>query len=214
MTVFNNAEQAFNSYFVKIMKSGIDRKGNKALFNECFKLLYPNENLITTPWRRWNEQYAALEYEWYKTGNPDPAMVVEQAKLWNQMKDADGLVNSNYGMFWKQNNQLEKIKNILSDDEFTRRAVVVHYDINKIDGYGNDTPCNLVLNFYVVSGFLHMTIFARSIDLVYGFCNDQYTLSRLMMDVADEFGYSVGYLTYMITNLHIYEKHYYINERR
>jgi thymidylate synthase len=212
MINFRTAEQAFEFYFKQIMREGKDRSGTKTMFNQSMKILFPNENQIKTPWRRWSEEYAGLEYEWYKSANPNPEMV-SKAKMWNEIKDEDGLVNSNYGVFWKKFGQLEHIKKLLRDDLHTRRAVIVHYDVHDIGGYTKDTPCNLVLNFYIDEGWLHLTVFARSIDLVYGFCNDQYCLSRLLIDVADELGFDLGHLNYFITNLHIYEKHYYINER-
>jgi thymidylate synthase len=211
---FATAQSAFEFFFKFIMENGIDYNGTKAIFDTGIKLHYPNENEIYTSWRQWSEDYAKLEYEWYKTGNPDPSIVAERAKIWKHITDpVTGTVNSNYGAAWIKSGQLEKVKQMLKQDIFTRRAVVVHYDINEIDKYKLDTPCNLVLNFYIVNNQLNLTIFARSIDLVFGFCNDQYCFSRLLMDVADELRLITGSMTFFITNLHIYERHYYINER-
>ena len=55
---------------------------------------------------------------------------------------------------------------------------------------------------------LHLTVFARSIDLVFGFCNDQYTFAKLMEHVSKKTGYAVGEMHWFITNLHIYPRHY------
>jgi len=214
--IFNTAQDAFEFYFDHIMREGIsaDGVGTLAVFNESFKMRFPNENEIDTPWRRWKKRYAEVEYEWYKTGNRQPDMVAE-ASIWERMKDENGLVYSNYGFFWNKNDQLKRMIELLKQDPLTRRAIISHYDINEIQKYGKDTPCNVVLNFYSYDGeSLNLTIFARSIDLVYGFCNDQYCFSRLLMDIADELCMYTGEMTYMITNLHIYEKHFFINERK
>jgi hypothetical protein len=45
-------------------------------------------------------------------------------------------------------------------------------------------------------------------DLNYGFCNDQYTFAKLMELVSEKTGYPVGEMHWMITNLHIYPRHY------
>ena len=77
-----------------------------------------------------------------------------------------------------------------------------------MDRYKYDTPCNDVLNFYIKDGKLELTVFARSIDLVFGFCNDQYTFAKLMEYVSEQTGYPVGAMHWFITNLHIYPRHY------
>jgi thymidylate synthase len=213
MTNFPTANEAFKYFFRKIMLEGSIQDGTKLLFNESMKLYYPNDNEIDVPWRRWDKSYADLEYEWYKTGDRNPAMVEERAKIWKGIKDEKGEVNSNYGYWWNRNGQLEKMIKLLREKPTTRRAVLVHYDVDQVDHYEKDTPCNIVLNFYIWNHTLNLHVFARSIDLVYGFCNDQYCFSKLMMEVADAVEVDLGFMFYTITNLHIYEKHWYINER-
>ena len=64
------------------------------------------------------------------------------------------------------------------------------------------------MNFYVRNNKLELTVFARSIDLVYGFGNDQYTFAKLMEYVSEQTGYEVGQMNWFVTNLHIYPRHY------
>ena len=211
---FFSAQHTFEFYYHLIIASHPFHKpnfaGTKAIFNEAFTIVNPLENIIETEWRKWKEDYARLEYEWYLSGNRDPAMVEEKAKLWTGMKDEFGFINSNYGYWWKLNNQLDNALELIRKDPETRRAVVVHYNPNEVQNYGKDTPCNIVLNFYRLGNELNLTIFARSIDLVYGFCNDQYCFSRLQSDSADKLGLTVGISSWFITNLHIYPKHWYL----
>ena len=117
-------------------------------------------------------------------------------------------VNSNYGYFWNYNDQLKRVIQDLKSNPETRRAIVVHYILHELDRYKYDTPCNDVLNFYVKNNRLHLTVFARSIDLVFGFSNDQYTFAKLMEKVALETGYEIGQMHWAITNLHVYPRHY------
>lgn len=206
---FKNATHAFECLFTHVNILGEDFAGTKARFNISFSILDPSDKVITTPQRKFNRPYADYEWDWYKSGNRDASEISEKAKIWKQMMvPGTTEVNSNYGYFWNKNNQLERAIQDLKTNKQTRRAIVVHYDINELERYEYDTPCNDVLNFYIKDGKLELTIFARSIDLVYGFCNDQYTFAKLMEYVADRIECPIGSMHWFITNLHIYPRHY------
>jgi len=117
-------------------------------------------------------------------------------------------VVSNYGYFWNKNNQLDRMIDELKNNPNTRRAILIHYDIEELDIYKYDTPCNLALNFYLEDDRLELTIFARSIDLWFGFGNDQYCFSKLMELVSKRTGYGIGRMHWHVTNLHLYERHW------
>ena len=206
---YNNATHAFEVLFVDIMQTNEDFAGTKAVFNEVFTLVNPNDKVVTTPQRKFNTDYAEYEWNWYLKGDRDATEIAERAKIWKQMMvEGTTEVNSNYGYFWKLNDQLQRAITELRFNPQSRRAIVVHYDINELDRYKYDTPCNDVLNFYIKDDKLHLSVFARSIDLVYGFCNDQYTFAKLMEMVAFQLEIPVGEMHWMITNLHIYPRHY------
>jgi thymidylate synthase len=210
MNIFKNPTEAFEMLYHDIMGDGEDFAGTKALFNQTFTIEDPLDKIIQTPWRKFNKDYADYEWEWYLKGDRNANEIAERAKIWKLMMvpDTGGEVNSCYGFYWNYNDQLDRVINDLKKNKETRRAIVVHYDINELDRYQFDTPCNDVLNFYIKDNRLHLTVFARSIDLVYGFCNDQYTFSKLMEYVAKETGYKVGEMHWFVTNLHIYPRHY------
>jgi thymidylate synthase len=207
--IYKNATEAFELLFSDINANGESFAGTKAKFNVSFTLQDVSNNTVTTPQRKFNEDYAEYEWNWYLKGDRDASEIAERAKIWKQMMvDGTTEVNSNYGYFWNKNYQLSRVIQELKTNKETRRAIVVHYDINELDRYKHDTPCNDVLNFYIKDDKLHLTVFARSIDLVYGFCNDQYTFAKLMEMVAFQLDIPVGEMTWMITNLHIYPRHY------
>lgn len=206
---YNNATDAFELLFKDIIADGVDFAGTKALFNQSFTLLNPEDKVVTTPQRKFNQDYADYEWEWYLKGDRDATEISERAKIWKQMMVPGTTdVNSNYGYFWNYNDQLNRIIEDLKTNKETRRAIVVHYNLDELDRYKYDTPCNDVLNFYIQDDKLQLTVFARSIDLVYGFCNDQYTFAKLMELVSEKTGYEVGDMHWFITNLHIYPRHY------
>lgn len=207
---FRTPTEAFEMLFSDIIAFGEDFAGTKAMFNQSFTIQDPKQKVITTSERKFNKDYADYEWEWYLKGDRNANQIAERAKMWKQMMvpDTGGEVNSNYGYFWNYNDQLDRVIADLKQNKNTRRGVIVHYDISELDRYKFDTPCNDVLNFYVKRGMLQLTVFARSIDLVYGFCNDQYTFGKLMELVSKETGYPVGEMHWMVTNLHIYPRHY------
>jgi len=206
---FSNATMAFEELYKHIIIRGEDFANTKAVFNASFFLVNPLDKIVTTQQRKFNADYAEYEWNWYRSGNRDATEISERAKIWKQMMGPNTTeVNSNYGYFWNKNNQLDRVIEDLKTNKETRRAIVVHYDINELDRYKYDTPCNDVLNFYIKDGKLELTVFARSIDLVFGFCNDQYTFAKLMEYVSEQTGYPVGSMHWFITNLHIYPRHY------
>lgn len=207
---YKNASLAFEDLFNEVISKGSNFANTKALFNTSFTLEDPQDKVIKTPLRKFNKEYAEYEWEWYLKGDRNANEISDRAKIWKQMMvpGTNGEVNSNYGYFWNYNDQLDRVISDLKQNKETRRAIVVHYDINELDRYKFDTPCNDMLNFYISGDRLHLTVFARSIDLVYGFCNDQYTFANLMELVSKETGYPVGQMHWFVTNLHIYPRHY------
>jgi thymidylate synthase len=207
--LYKNATDAFEMLFNDIMTEGVDFAGTKALFNQSFTLQNPQDKVVTTPQRKFNQEYADYEWSWYLGGDRDASQISERAKIWKQMMvPGTSEVNSNYGYFWKYNDQLSRVINDLKTNKETRRAIVVHYSLDELDRYKYDTPCNDVLNFYIKDDKLHMTVFARSIDLVFGFSNDQYTFANLMEYVAKDINLPIGHMHWFITNCHIYPRHY------
>lgn len=207
--IYKNPTEAFELLYQDIITDGEDFANTKAKFNVSFTVQDPADKVIKTPERKFNQDYAEYEWHWYQNGNRDAKEIGERAKIWNQMMiPGTTEVNSNYGYFWNYNNQLVKVIDELKRNKETRRAIVVHYILHEIDRYKYDTPCNDVLNFYIKDDKLHLTVFARSIDLVFGFCNDQYTFAKLMEHVSRKTKYPIGEMHWFITNLHVYPRHY------
>jgi thymidylate synthase len=207
--IYKNPTEAFELLYNDIMSQGEDFAGTKAKFNQSFTIEDPLDKVITTPKRKFNQDYADFEWDWYVKGDRDASEISERAKMWKQMMiPGTTQVNSNYGYFWNYNNQLNKVIDELNRNKDTRRAIIVHYILHEIDQYKYDTPCNDVLNFYIKDGKLELTVFARSIDLWFGFCNDQYTFAKLMELVSEKTGYPVGQMHWFITNLHVYSRHW------
>jgi len=210
---FKNSSDAFLTLYNTIMAQGISFDNTKALFNTGFYLLNPLDNLIEVPWRKWKKDYAEYEWQWYLSGDPSAIEIAKKAKIWYNMMDDAGNVNSNYGYQWSRNSQLDKIVDILKNKKDTRKASISIYDAKEIELYSKDTPCTYSINFTIIDNKLCMSVLMRSCDLVYGFCNDQYCFSKLQELVSNKLSIEVGWYYHFIVNLHIYKKHFNLNER-
>lgn len=208
--IYRTPTEAFETVYKYVMAYGTDFANTKAYFNASFTVVFPQYREITTKERKFNKEYADYEWNWYLSGNREASEISEKAKIWkNMMIPGTSEVNSNYGHFWKTNDQLDRMIEEIKANKNTRRAILVHYDLSELENYKYDTPCNVALNFYVLQDKLHLSVFARSIDLWFGFCNDQYCFSKLMEYVSEKTGYETSSMHWHITNLHLYERHWF-----
>ena len=205
---FETANEAYEYMHNEIITNGIDFAGTKALFNIGFTIEDPTNKVITNKERNWNEEYAAAEWAWYLSGNPRISALGELygkiPPIWRRMADENGEVNSNYGYQWKRNDQLENVINMLKRNNETRQAAISIYDGKAIHQYATDTPCTYAVQFTIVQSKLYMSVYMRSNDLWYGFCNDQYQFASLQEMVAERLNLPVGTYYHHAHNLHLY----------
>ncbi|MAJ53956.1 MAG: hypothetical protein CME51_08005 [Halieaceae bacterium] len=205
---FKTANEAYEYMHNEIITNGVEFAGTKALFNIGFTIEDPTNKVITNKERNWNQKYAAAEWAWYLSGDPN---IIKLGQLygkippiWERMADVNGEVNSNYGYQWKRCDQLDNVVNLLRDNPETRQAAISIYDGKEIHKYDNDTPCTYAVQFTIVQGKLYMSVYMRSNDLWYGFCNDQYQFASLQEMVADRLNLPVGTYYHHAHNLHLY----------
>lgn len=208
---FKTANDAYEFYYKQIIKEGINFGNTKALFNVGMYIENPKLNTITNVDRKWSEKYAKAEWLWYLSGDPNISKLGEiygkVPKIWQQMADKYGEVNSNYGNQWKRRDQLNKVINQLAYNPETRQAAISIYDGKEINKYSHDTPCTYAVQFTIIDNKLCMSVYMRSNDLWYGFCNDQYQFSELQQLVAEKLNIQTGWYYHHAHNLHLYKKH-------
>ena len=120
------------------------------------------------------------------------------------MADPHGNVNSNYGWQWTRNNQIDYVVAKLKEKPDTRHAAISIYDAKEWEKYRNDTPCTYAVQFTIINNKLCMSVYMRSNDLWYGFCNDQYCFSMLQKLVAERLSMDLGWYYHHAHNMHIY----------
>ena len=205
---FYNANHAYNYLWDHIQKTGIDFDNTKAIFNCGFRIEDPMDNHITNIERDWKYEYAEAEWQWYLSGDRNIDKLGEiygkVAPIWCLMADPHGNVNSIYGWQWTRNNQIDYVVAKLKEKPDTRHAAISIYDAKEWKKYRNDTPCTYAVQFTIINNKLCMSVYMRSNDLWYGFCNDQYCFSMLQKLVAERLSMDTGWYYHHAHNMHIY----------
>ena len=193
-TKFLNANEAFNCILHELITEGIDFDNTKALFNVGFTIEDPLDNHIKNKFRKWSHDYAEAEWQWY--GKVPP--------IWEKMANSDREVNSNYGYQWQRNNQIDYVVAKLRDNPNTRHAAISIYDCKEYEKYRKDTPCTYAIQFTIINNKLCMSVYMRSNDIWYGFCNDQYQFASLQEMIADRLSIETGWYYHHAHNMHLY----------
>ncbi len=207
-TRFDNANEAYEFLLDKTIRHGEDFDNTKALFNCGFYIMNPQKNHITNKERKWSLKYAEAEWQWYLSGDPSISKLGELygkiPPIWEKMADSEGNVRSNYGWQWKRNAQIDYVTAKLKTNPKTRHAAISIFDGKEFDTYRNDTPCTYAVQFTIIDNKLCMSVYMRSNDIWYGFCNDQYQFSSLQKMVAYRLNLEIGWYYHHAHNMHLY----------
>lgn len=205
---YNNANEAYEAVLDEILQYGIDFGDTKAIFNCGFYIDNPSDKLITNAERNWSQKYAAAEWAWYLSGDPRISELGELygkvPPIWERMADSNGEVNSNYGYQWQRHDQLDYVVAKLRDNPDTRHAAISIYDAKEWPSYKKDTPCTYAVQFTIINNKLCMSVYMRSNDIWYGFCNDQYQFSSLQKMIAERLNLKIGWYYHHAHNMHLY----------
>jgi len=216
-TVFRNANKAYEHTLDLLITEGIDYDNTKALWNVGFYIQDPLNNHITNKQRNWKLEYAEAEWQWYLSGDRNIKKLGELygkvPPIWERMADTDGNVMSNYGWQWQRNNQIDYVVGKLRENKTTRHAAISIYDAKEYEQYRKDTPCTYAVQFHItpvtstlgLKDRLNMSVFMRSNDIWYGFCNDQYQFSSLQKMIAERLDLDMGWYYHHAHNMHLYK---------
>ena len=208
----------------RLYKEGVFREGKfgKTVEIQNAHFLADKDWIIREP----NYGYAKREIEWYESQSLYVKDIPgDTPKIWQMCADKYGKINSNYGwcIFSNENgSQYDHCLNRLLDDHHTREACMIYtrpsmqVDCNK-NGM-HDFMCTystqVFLNPINEFGYdLDYTVFMRSNDAVYGFCNDvvwaKHVRDKLVSDL-NKHGLTVfpGKIIWNAGSLHVYERHF------
>ena len=166
-----------------------------------------------------NTRYIEAELEWYKSKSLNVYDLFHlyngEVKIWKQVADLDGRINSNYGwcVFSGENGaQYENVLTTLDSDSQSRQAVMIYtrpdmHTSSKWNGM-KDFMCTTHVQYFINGNLLDCSVYMRSNDAVFGFMNDVAWQRYVLMKLALDLGVQPGEITWNAGSLHIYDRHY------
>jgi thymidylate synthase len=198
-----------------------------ALGSECaprgFKILElenyayeiaPYTRFINFESRKLNIDYIKQEFLWYLRGDRLDKSICDHAKIWKEIVNEDGSINSNYGQYIFGNiNQFDTVVDTLKKDKDSRRASIVILTKEHLQSNTKDVPCTYSINFRIRENKLNMSVHMRSQDAIYGMGNDLPCFSfihEMMFETLRETYIDLEYGKYhhIADSFHIYERHF------
>jgi thymidylate synthase len=176
--------------------------------------LAPYVRFMSFPARKLNINYIKEEFLWYLHGDRFDTSIANHAKMWKDIINLDGSINSNYGQYlFGTTKQFNNVYEILKRDKDSRRASVVILNKEHLLSETKDVPCTYALNFRIRGNRLNMSVHMRSQDAIFGMGNDAPAFSfihEMMFNLLKEIYPKLEYGMYhhVVDSFHIYAKHY------
>ena len=183
----------------------------KELTNYVFEI-DPYDRFFSFKGRNSNINYIKKELMWYFSANSNNVSIIREAKIWNDIYEADGRINSNYGAIIFNDN-FDRVLNALIDDQYTRKAIISIATNKPFNDKDMDTPCTMSMVFSIRKNKLNLSVYMRSNDAIFGLCNDVpfFTIVQEMMYVCLKDKYpdlKMGIYRHSADSLHIYKRHF------
>ena len=210
--------------FKRLYKAGVFREGRygKTVEIQNAHFIADKDWIIRKP----NYDYAKREIEWYESQSLYVKDIPgDVPKIWQACADKDGKINSNYGwcIFSDENyRQFYNCVDRLLYDKYTREACMIYnrpsmqYDCT--DNGMHDFMCTYATQVFLNDigdnkYKLDYTVFMRSNDAVYGFCNDFIWNSYVQEKMVNELrrydkDVIAGDIIWNAGSLHVYERHF------
>lgn len=168
--------------------------------------LYPWQRVLFNPTRDANHYFHFFESMWILAGRNDVEFLKCILPGIVNYSDDGKVFHGAYGMRLKYRNQLDNAIYELKRDPHSRRAMVTLWNPEEDSGYtGKDMPCNVAVTFKIRSGRLHMTVFNRSNDVIWGaYGANAVQFSFLQEYVAAALHVPIGVYTQISDSFHIY----------
>lgn len=171
--------------------------------------------------RKLNVDYIKNEFLWYLKGDRFDTSITKYAKMWNDVMNPDGSINSNYGQYiFGEINQFDRVIETLKADKDSRRASII---ILRSEHFNSttDIPCTYAINFRIRGrrdgeeecDELEMTVRMRSQDAIYGMGSDapifSFVHEMVWMKLLEKYYcLELGKYYHSADSFHAYEKHF------
>ena len=192
------------------------RDGSRVMerLHETVTLTEPRSRYMLLPQRKASLPAQIAETMWVLSGRDDVDWLSTYLPRAPQFSDDGEVWRGAYGPRLRSSgeallDQVDYVVELLKGDPLTRRAVIQIYNADIDSQPGKDIPCNDFITFQSRLGKLHMHVFVRSNDLVWGWSGiNTFEWSVLQEVIASILGIGVGNLTFATSSLHIYDRHW------
>lgn len=196
---------------------------SKEITNVIVEIENPCNNLFINNKRSSPIKYICAELIWYFSGSNTSEFISKYASMWNNLKNANGTINSAYGylLFCEKNmhdfTQYQWAIESLKKDKNSRQAFF-HFNNSSHQFFENkDQVCTIYGIFQIRKNCLNLTIAMRSNDVILGFMTDfaffnvlhQQAHRHLLQYYPD---LKIGKYIHITNSMHLYEKNFKLAE--
>lgn len=214
----------FKQLYNKVINNDfkIDKTGVKTVdIRNChINGLNPLQPFLKFNGRETSKSYVEKESKWYNSCSLNIKGYVDDIKIWKQVCDKDGFVNSNYGwcIYSKENyKQYDHVLRELISNSSSRRAAMIYnrpsmwVDYNQ-DGM-NEFMCTYAVQYDITNKKLNAIVYMRSNDAIFGYYNDLAfqceVYQKLYKDLLKKYpDLEIGVIDWNAASFHVYERHF------
>ena len=152
-----------------------------------------------------NYRFALAEYMAMLCGWDDVEWLARFMPSIRNFAEDDGHFHGGYGVRMNNPRSFVQIGKLLTRAPDSRQAVINLWDIRlAIPAKKKDHPCNTQVYFKVRDGYLDVTVFRRSADVIWGVPYDHFVFGMLLCHMARLLHVKEGVLREYIDSLHLY----------
>jgi thymidylate synthase len=217
MPNYRNISFATVDSVADVLQSGVEvrvrGKLTRELLGRVTSLERPYERYLFVP-KRHNDVFAQFaETMWMLAGRDDIGWLARYLPRAPEFSDDGKIWHGAYGprlRRWNESiDQLNEVRQLLTKDLTSRRAVMTLFDPARDYIVSKDIPCNNWLSWIARDGRLHLSVAIRSNDAMWGFSGvNAFEWSVLQELMSFWLGLETGPTTYFATSFHLYDIHF------
>lgn len=184
-------------------------------------------SISTKTHRTWESIKAYLypELAWYMSGDRNIDKIRPYSKFWDQIRNPDKTINSNYGdlVFYRKNslgiNSFDWALEALKQDQNTRKALILYNDRELFFPENKDLICNQYQQFFIRDNQLIGVVCLRSSDMIYGLTYNmpwwslvQQQLFHRLKEYGNHPDLELGGMLAFLGSVHVYENKFELTE--
>ena len=170
----------------------------------------PSARYPRLPHRNANIFALVAETAWVLAGRADLAFIVNYLPRMSHYSQDGSTLAGAYGpriRNWGGLDQINRVLDLLGKDPHSRRAVISLFDpARDYDTESLDVPCCNQLQFMINRGRLDLTVYSRSMDIMWGSAINVFEWTTLQEALANWLDVPMGEYFHHVGSLHLYQE--------